>query len=161
MNVSDLLTKKIFEKQLSFELDKSITDKLIILEPLRFEGFLRNLDELILLQGEIKGVIEVNCSRCLKELGYNVSISIDEKFTSNDKDIDDDYLIFIDKDQINLSEVLDSSLLFALPMKVLCSEECKGICQHCGLDNNIENCSCNDNIVNPEFDKLKDMFSRN
>ena len=46
---------------------------------------------------------------------------------------------------------------------VLCKEDCKGLCQGCGANLNIEACSCNESandeeIIDPRFAKLKDIF---
>jgi len=50
-------------------------------------------------------------------------------------------------------EALEFSML-AVPMKKLCSEDCKGLCSHCGTNLNKSECNCEEDISNPVWDEL-------
>jgi len=49
--------------------------------------------------------------------------------------------LFVDS-IFDLTELLRQSILLALPMRPLCSEECKGLCPHCGANLNEGPCGC-------------------
>lgn len=53
-------------------------------------------------------------------------------------------------DKIDLTEDVIDFANLALPMKKLCSDECKGLCVTCGTNLNHNNCSCAD----PEIDSV-------
>ena len=52
------------------------------------------------------------------------------------------------------------SILFSLPMKVVCSEDCKGLCQHCGADLNEGDCGCSQENIDPRWAALVDIMEK-
>lgn len=101
----------------------------------------------LLVRGSIRAETAAVCSRCLKELSHPVRI--------------DEYAFDCDAskgDIIDLTENIREHIIIALPMKELCSEECKGLCPRCGKDLNVSGCDCSEKRVDPRFgglDKLK------
>ena len=68
-----------------------------------------------------------------------------------------------DGQELDLVDIIEQTLDFKIPASVLCKEDCKGLCQGCGANLNIEACSCNESandeeIIDPRFAKLKDIF---
>lgn len=59
--------------------------------------------------------------------------------------------------EIDLAPVIREQLLLALPMDLICSEECKGLCQVCGGDMNEAACSCDRHVPDPRWAGLKDI----
>jgi uncharacterized protein len=59
-----------------------------------------------------------------------------------------------------LEDVLREQVLLALPLKVTCREECKGLCPQCGKNLNQEQCSCSTEMEDPRWAALKDVRSR-
>ena len=89
--------------------------------------------------------------------GFLVKEGFDE-----DEFEDDDAIIF-DGQELDLVDIIEQTLDFKIPASVLCKEDCKGLCQGCGANLNIEACSCNESandeeIIDPRFAKLKDLF---
>ena len=108
-----------------------------------------------------------NCSRCLEPVEVPMSYTIDGFLVSEDFDEDsfEDYDAFIiDTDEVDLVKIIEQTLDFNLPQKVLCDEDCKGLCPKCGANLNKETCSCSetasdeDDNIDPRFAKLKDLF---
>ena len=68
----------------------------------------------------------------------------------------------IDSSEVNLMEIIESTLCFNMPQRILCSEYCKGICSGCGVNLNTEDCKCEDSIdvddIDPRFAKLKELL---
>ena len=58
-------------------------------------------------------------------------------------------------DRFDLGELVREQLLLAQPMKLLCHEECRGLCQHCGQDLNVVSCSCTESEGDPRWAALK------
>jgi uncharacterized protein len=48
----------------------------------------------------------------------------------------------------------------AVPLKVICNENCKGLCPHCGANQNAERCSCAEPVEDPRWTPLKDLRSK-
>ena len=59
-----------------------------------------------------------------------------------------------------LEDALREQVLLALPLKVICREDCKGLCPHCGANLNDGQCSCADDVDDPRWTALKDLRSK-
>jgi len=55
---------------------------------------------------------------------------------------------------IDLSEDVRQTVLLSVPLKLLCSENCKGLCPHCGINLNVGACNCAESVVDPRWEQL-------
>ena len=79
------------------------------------------------------------CDRCLADL--ELDMDLDETyylFPENTPDVD----YFYSGDEIELDDFVRETLVMNMPGKVLCSEDCKGLCSKCGADLNLGDCGC-------------------
>lgn len=58
---------------------------------------------------------------------------------------------------IEVADILREQAALALPSKVLCRDDCRGICPACGANRNREECSCREETGNRPFDVLKNL----
>jgi uncharacterized protein len=56
--------------------------------------------------------------------------------------LDDTEIAFFDGDGLFLADVLAEQVLLAIPMKVICRSDCRGLCPHCGANLNTDECRC-------------------
>ncbi len=62
---------------------------------------------------------------------------------------------------LNVDELINNELLLNWPMKILCKEDCKGICKVCGKNLNDGACGCDDFVPDPRMAAIKDLFNAN
>lgn len=55
---------------------------------------------------------------------------------------------------IDLSDDIRQTVLLSVPLKLLCRENCKGLCPHCGINLNAETCACSETSVDPRWEQL-------
>lgn len=117
------------------------------------------------VEGNAKVVLRMNCSRCLKEVEEEISLDFfrevfapDEIAESTDEKSDQ---TFMDGYQLDVEDLIKSEILLSLPMKVLCREDCKGICTMCGKDLNEGECGCDTFVPDPRMAVIKDIFNAN
>ena len=113
---------------------------------------------LIILRGKVKTNLKLTCSRCLDTFIYPIDIDIEERFTNDDSNLDED-VIFVKGDEIDITEIVENAIISSLPIKKLCKEDCKGLCQKCGCNLNHETCSCENDDVDIRFAGLKALFN--
>lgn len=118
------------------------------------------IEGFILVKGNISGEYSAQCGRCLKEIHNSFNIDLNESFMhiSGDMDNTDDYLY--DGNHIDLTIPLTDNILLSFPSVMLCSNDCKGLCQECGVNLNETQCSCEVHEINIKMDKLKDFFNQ-
>lgn len=117
----------------------------------------------LLIQGETDLTISVPCSRCLEEVPTDIHVSIDKELTLDGSVIGDeqmesiDYLIGLNLD---IDKLIYGEILVNWPMKVLCKEDCKGICKVCGMNLNKGNCDCQRTELDPRMAAIQDVFNK-
>ncbi|MDP4144708.1 MAG: DUF177 domain-containing protein [Bacillota bacterium] len=162
IDISDLNGKKVTEKklQLTLEVNKICdgTETYDVVEPMVFNGMLKSVGDIINLNGALEAKLKLACSRCLQKFDYSVDIEIHEKFTTNPENRDDE-VIFIDNEKLDITEIVENTIILSLPIKKLCSEDCKGLCQSCGANLNSSTCKCKNDDTDPRLAKLKELFS--
>lgn len=93
----------------------------------------------IVAEGELAGLIPVLCSLCLVETRLEVRCLIREVYLREPADVDE---WPISDNNIDLSSAFLANILSSLPMRVLCQEDCRGLCSICGGNKNHNGCAC-------------------
>ena len=132
-------------------------------QPVTVELELTNTGELVLAQGQIKTVLIVACSRCLEPInralevpfvmGYREIEKQDATATKEETEVR-----LFSGDVINLAPDIEEAILLALPMKSLCSPNCRGLCPQCGQNLNVGSCTCHEEKVDPRLAVLRDFI---
>ena len=116
--------------------------------------------------GHLTGELEMSCSRCLEPFTLPIVTDFDLQYVPRTENVgegeheveeDDLETSFYDEDQIDLGHLIMEQFQLALPMKALCSEDCKGLCPQCGTNLNTGSCDCNIKWEDPRFAALKAM----
>lgn len=112
-----------------------------------------NTGKNIVVRGEFKTTVELECGRCLKPFRMDISVPIEEALSLAEAvvelDEEDEHepadeeadVLFIDN-VFDLNELIRQSILINIPIRPLCSEECKGLCPKCGRDLRDGPCGC-------------------
>lgn len=126
-------------------------------EPVKIEGTLKNENEVFVL--EAKGVTKVmlRCDRCLAPVREELCFEIKERFAHTGRENEETETF--SGDQIDLADFVKRGVLEVLPMKVLCREDCKGLCPVCGKDLNEGDCGCDTTYRDPRFESLRALFN--
>ncbi len=98
------------------------------------------------------------CDRCMKPLNDTLRYSFEHRLiTTLCGDDDGDYIETPDY-RLELDDLVLSDILLELPLKHLCSDDCKGLCFKCGKDLNEGECSCDKRTIDPRLEVLKQLI---
>ncbi len=102
-----------------------------------FEGFVQRSSGEILLQGRVRAAVAADCVRCLEEARVDVDTEVTTLFIERGSvpatQLDEEAAEgaptrdFYDGDELVLDDLIREHILLEVPMKPLCSEDCKGI----------------------------------
>ena len=109
-----------------------------------------------IVQGSIQSKGNYDCSRCLNTTEHYRKDFFEEIF-SDCRDAADDVNSF-DGEEIDLTETIRETLIINEPSQVLCQDDCKGLCVHCGANLNVSPCSCESFVVDPRFAELRALL---
>lgn len=117
------------------------------------------------VKGNIQLTFIIPCDRCLEPVDYPLDISFSKEFdlekelqdaeneneTEEAKFITDDY-------KLDINKIIDDELMIAWPSKILCKEDCKGLCHVCGHNLNAGDCGCDRVVLDPRMAAIQDIF---
>ena len=119
------------------------------------------------VEGEAELTFETSCDRCLAPVPTVLSISFEKEVVSPDaassisEDDDNEDSGFMEGYQLNVEAFVHDEILLNWPMKILCRDDCKGICKVCGKNLNEGSCDCDTFVPDPRMAAIKDIFERN
>ncbi|MFZ5943787.1 MAG: YceD family protein [Bacillota bacterium] len=147
----------------NYELTETTLDlgsQLQITKPIRISLMITNNGRILELKGFVNTEIESACGRCLEKVTIPINAVIEEellyfadaRYLENltQDEIEERFLIF-DNDLLDLRNVIRESILIALPYKVLCSDDCLGLCIKCGQNLNKQKCNCKIEEIDPRL----------
>ncbi len=104
----------------------------------------------IVLEGFLSARLLLTCDRCLEPYTWDLSTDfriylsmfqfkeeLDVELSEDDLNFD-----FIDGKFLDSDQIIKEQLILNLPMKILCTKDCKGLCPICGCNLNMTSCSC-------------------
>jgi len=103
---------------------------------------LLNTGEGIVAEFHVRASCELPCSRCTRDASVSLEVEFSEEYRQEGTTKEDSPYLAYDGDVIDLEEAVRQNLLLNLPMKVLCREDCAGLCPRCGADLAQGPCGC-------------------
>ena len=127
-------------------------DTIAYVRPVTLSGTYMLADETVIVRGFARAVVESPCARCLKPTETSLEAEFEEAFIrdkgeySEVHDVDDDQYMYTGH-VLDLDEAVRTVLLLEMPSRILCKEDCRGMCCQCGADLNINECSCQKDLT--------------
>ncbi|MFA9376588.1 MAG: DUF177 domain-containing protein [Lachnotalea sp.] len=105
----------------------------------------------------------IPCDRCLEpvktkfyiDVIKDVNLGLSEEDRVKELD-ENDYIIGYDLD---VDKLIYGEILVNWPMKILCENDCKGICNRCGANLNLGECGCDRAELDPRMAAIRDIFN--
>jgi uncharacterized protein len=110
---------------------------------------------------EIETMAKYTCDRCLAEFTNHFEARQRQLFHVGDKEIADNEDIMLlpeSATEIDLSPYIMEMVLLNHPVKMICKEDCKGLCPNCGANLNIEECTCSGDTIDPRWEELRKLI---
>jgi len=143
-----------------------VDERVQLSAPATVNGKVRLAGNEVFVNGHVDTQAQVECDRCLKPVEIPVSadfeleyISGSEYETSSAAELTEAEMSVsvFDGKAIDVDEIVKEQILLAVPTRMLCREDCKGICPECGTDRNKGECNCVSNEIDPRWAALKTL----
>ena len=147
-------------KEFSFELDLSsqeLSGTKPFVAPVRVSGSAGNYTGIVELRAKAVFELETSCDRCAKPITLPQETEIFHTLVTHLNDESNDELMLVNELRYDLDPLITEDIFLDLPSKLLCSEDCKGVCPRCGKDLNSGSCSC-EKEVDPRLAALKQLL---
>jgi len=143
-----------------------IDERVQLTEPAAVTGQIKLASNQVFVNGHIDTRVQVECDRCLQpvQLPVNADFALDyisgrdyESSAAAELTEAEMSLSVFDGEAIDVDEIVKEQILLAVPSRMLCREDCKGICPECGIDKNTGECSCVTDNIDPRWAALKNL----
>lgn len=150
---------KEFEGEISFGKESLDGMDISFDGPVHVKGRAENIGGQVEISAHVSAKVMARCARCMKDIFEDVDFDYTEKLAGKGAEVTEgDDVILLDGTEVDIADLTLKNFITVSPMKYLCKEDCKGLCPHCGADRNLTDCGCDDDIIDPRFDVLNNLF---
>lgn len=114
-------------------------------EPVRAVGSVRNTAGVLELSAVLTARLHLICDRCAEAFERDKTIevrSLVADHLDNEVSEENDEILLLDGNELDLDDALTTAFVLDMDTKILCSEDCRGLCAGCGVNLNREACRC-------------------
>ena len=143
-----------------------VDERVSLVEPATVSGKVRLAGNEVFVNGHVEARAQVECDRCLQPVQTPVNsdfaleyITGSEYESSGVAELTETEMSVsvFDGKAIDVDEIVKEQILLAVPTRMLCREDCKGICPECGADRNTGDCNCTTDDIDPRWAALKNL----
>lgn len=122
-------------------------------------GLIENRAGIVTLAYTAKFLLSYPCDRCTEVFNRDESYEFTHILIQelNEEDDSDDYIV-AENSQLDLDELVTSDVLLSLPTKMLCKDDCKGLCPKCGTNLNDCDCTCSRKECDSRLEALRELL---
>lgn len=117
----------------------------------------------VMIEGSTNISLRLFCGRCLKEIVFPMEIDfqkeIDFNLTEQERAENFDETNYIIGYNLDVDTLIYDEILINFPIRLLCSEDCKGLCKKCGANLNEKTCDCDTTVYDPRMSVIRDIFN--
>jgi uncharacterized protein len=117
----------------------------------------------VVAEGDLTAKTDLDCSRCLDGYQQPIKIQFAEIFSAHPREQFEDELgeeMLPADGSLNLGPIIRDYAVLDIPIRRLCSEDCKGLCPVCGMNLNKEDCGHKVESLDPRLESLKDLLDQ-
>ena len=110
---------------------------------------------------------EAECDRCLDAVDGEFVLDFErvvaDEGTLTEEQIEDnvDEYVIVENGRLDIDEQLAEALLLDFPRKILCNDDCPGLCHKCGKSLKYGKCNCPDKEIDPRLAILATLLEKN
>ena len=130
-------------------------------EPVLATGTVRNTAGVLMMKGTVHTPIHGVCDRCAQNFDKEVEIPLDVVLVTelSDEENEDEWVFSLVADSADLEDIVRTVFVLNMDSKLLCKDDCKGLCCRCGTNLNNGPCSCQKEL-DPRFAALKQLLEK-
>ena len=139
----------------------------VVEAPVSMDSFQSRLGEFPVAEKEpltVTVTVKIPCDKCLKEVPTEFPIDmeqeVDMKASGEDRIKDLDEINYVTGCSLDVEQLVHNEILIHWPLRVLCREDCRGLCPVCGKDLNEGSCNCDQSSPDPRMAAIRDIFSK-
>ena len=130
-------------------------------QPVLASGTVRNTADVLVMTGVITTTIHGVCDRCAADFTKDLEFPIDVVLVTelSNEENEDEWVFPLEGDSADLDDIVRTVFVLNMDSKLLCKDDCKGLCCRCGKNLNDGPCSCQKEL-DPRFAALRQLLDK-
>lgn len=130
-------------------------------EPVLAAGEVRNTAGVLMMTGQVETTIHGVCDRCASDFDRRIEIPINVVLVTEltNEENEDEWVFPLEGNNADLDDIIRTVFVLNMDSKLLCREDCKGLCFRCGKDLNNGPCDCRKEL-DPRFAALQQLLDK-
>ena len=122
--------------------------------------FVDKLESLFRFKISISTDAVFTCDRCLDNYKTKFSETIEQLYQLGHSELESDEIEILPENskEIDISKAIHDIFIINRPIRLLCNDECRGLCVNCGINLNKKSCECHLDTIDPRLEKLKSLL---
>ena len=117
------------------------------------------------LKAKIRTSGQFSCDRCVEEFklminGWYAMFYVYDDLGVEKFETEEVRVINSDTVHIDITEDVRQMTILSVPLKLLCKEDCKGLCPECGTNRNVRSCACKGDYVDARWEGLEGLLNK-
>jgi len=144
-----------------------VDERISLTQPATVSGKVRLAGNEVFVNGHVETRAQVECDRCLQPVEAPVNTEFALEYIPGSEyesggaaeltEAEMSVSVF-DGQAIDVDEIVKEQIVLAVPTRMLCREDCKGICPECGADRNKGDSNCTTGDTDPRWAALKNLI---
>ena len=132
-----------------------------VTEPVVASGTVRNTAGVLMMKGDLTTTIHGTCDRCASPFDREIHFPINVVLVTElaDEENEDEWVFPLEGDSADLDDIVRTVFVLNLDSKLLCKEDCRGLCPRCGKNLNDGPGNCQKEL-DPRFAALKQLLEK-
>lgn len=131
-----------------------------VTEPVKASGKVHNTAGVLMLSGKLTTCLHGVCDRCAREFTRELLLPMEAVLVTelSDEDNEDEWVFQLEGDSADLDDIMTTTLVLNMDSKLLCKDDCRGLCCKCGANLNDGECTCEPEL-DPRFAALRQLLN--
>lgn len=146
-----------FEYQMDLS-DLKFSEYSSLKAPVRIKGEAKNRAGVVFLELTAEYTVSALCDRCTVDIERKESLPLTYVVVEQAEQEDTEDFVIARDQNVDLDPIIRDEIIVRYPSKLLCSDDCKGLCPTCGKNLNLGDCGCKKKETDPRLDALKALL---
>jgi uncharacterized protein len=143
-----------------------VDTELIVTQLVEIECQFYKINQEVIVQGSLRSVVHLTCSRCVEEFKQPLRIALDAVYLpmhaisserAQELEVGEADVYGYAEPLVDIAEMVRDKLILSIPLQPHCTVGCKGLCPSCGVNRNTISCQCAEEKLGSPFEPLKGL----
>lgn len=161
INLKDVIENKkdlFFKLEDKIKLENTVLSREGIIVDFNLSGRASPAGSDVFIEMEFTGVVYGTCGKCACDASVSMSTHYEIVASRDSGKYELEDFVLIKGTEVEIYQLVVDTIILSLPMTLICSPNCRGLCPDCGVNLNIKDCGCKKSMDKIGFNMIEQKF---